>query len=88
VEEYQQIRLHIPDDVKHLMEMRLILEEDLQRAIHHAEKTGEKFVSPTTGRFLTSHRPDRVTFWVEFSTHGEQFQIHTAYSHRMEMKRA
>ena len=86
--EYKRISLHIPADIAHLMEARLILEEDLQRAIHHAETTGEKFINPATGRSLASHRPDRVTFWVEYSPVDERYQIHSAYSHRMEMKRA
>jgi hypothetical protein len=32
-------------------------------------------------------RPDRVTYWVEYSQVGEDYQVHSAYSHRMEMKR-
>jgi hypothetical protein len=32
-------------------------------------------------------RPDRVTYWVEYSRVGEDYQVHSAYSHRMEMKR-
>ncbi|MDD5177558.1 MAG: hypothetical protein PHQ05_14160 [Sterolibacterium sp.] len=79
--------MHIPEDIKQLMEDRLIREEDLQRAIHHAETTGEKFINSSTGRFLTSYRPDRVTYWVEYSPVDERYQIHCAYSHRMEMKR-
>jgi hypothetical protein len=84
---YEQIRLHIPEEVERLMEVRGILREDLQKAIHHAETTGEKFINPSTGRSLTSHRPDRVTYWVEYSPAGEEYQVHSAYSHRMEMKR-
>ena len=84
---YEQIRLHIPEEVERLMEDRRILREDVQKAIDHAETTGEKFINPSTGRSLTSHRPDRVTYWVEYSRVGEDYQVHSAYSHRMEMKR-
>lgn len=84
---YEQIRLHITEEVERLMEDRGILREDVQKAIHHAETTGEKFINPSTGRFLTSQRPDRVTYWVEYSRVGEDYQVHSAYSHRMEMKR-
>jgi glutamate synthase (NADPH/NADH) small chain len=84
---YEQIRLHIPEEVERLMEDRQIMREDLQKAIHQAETTGEKFINPSTGRSLTSLRPDRVTYWVEYSRVGEAFQVHSAYSHRMEMKR-
>jgi glutamate synthase (NADPH) small chain len=84
---YEQICLHISGEVERLMEDRGILREDVQKAIYHAETTGAKFSNPSTGRFLTSHRPDRVTYWVEYSQAGEDYQVHVAYSHRMEMKR-
>ena len=84
---YEQIRLHIPEEVERLMEDRRILREDVQKTIHHAETTGEKFINPSTGRSLASLRPDRVTYWVEYSRVGEDYQVHSAYSHRMEMKR-
>jgi len=84
---YQQIRLLIPEEVERVMEGRGILREDVQKTIHHAETTGEKFINPSTGRSLASLRPDRVTYWVEYSQVGEDYQVHSAYSHRMEMKR-
>jgi hypothetical protein len=84
---YEQIRLHISKEVERLIEDRHILREDLQKTIHHAETTGEKFINPSTGRSLASLRPDRVTYWVEYSQVGEDYQVHSAYSHRMEMKR-
>jgi hypothetical protein len=84
---YEKIRLHITKKVERLIEDRRILREDLQKTIHHAETTGEKFINPSTGRSLASLRPDRVTYWVEYSRVGEDYQVHSAYSHRMEMKR-
>lgn len=85
---YEQTRLQIPEKVEDLLEDRRILKEELQQTIHHAETTGEKFINPSTGRSLAFFRPGRVTYWVEYSRVGENYQIHTAYSHRMEMKRA
>ena len=87
MEEHEQIRLRIPAEVERLMEQRSILRQDVQRAIHNAETTGAKFNNPSNGHCLTSYRPDRVTYWVEYSRAGEEYQVHTAYSHRMEMKR-
>jgi len=83
----EQIGLSIPEEVERLMEERGILREDVQKAIEHAETTGEKFIDPSTGRSLASHRPDRVTYWVEYSRVNGDYLIHRAYSHRMEMKR-
>lgn len=85
--DYEQIRLNIPESVERLMEDRRIARENLQKVIHHAEITGEKFINPITGRSLASLRPDRVTYWVEYSSVGADYQVHSAYSHRMEMKR-
>jgi hypothetical protein len=84
---YEQIRLHIQEEVERLMENRGILKENLRETIHLAETTGEKFINPSTGRSLAFLRPDRVTYWVEYSRVGEDYHVHSAYSHRMEMKR-
>jgi glutamate synthase (NADPH) small chain len=83
----EQIHLLVSEEVGSLMEERGIGMEDAQKAIGHAETTGEKFINPATGRSLASHKPDRVTYWVEYSRIGEEYQVHRAYSHRMEMKR-
>lgn len=84
---FEQIRLHVPQEIEHLMENRGIRKEDLQKTIHHAETTGEKFINLSTGRSLASLRPARITYWVEYSRAGEEYHVHSAYSHRMEMKR-
>ena len=83
--DYDKITLHIPADVQSRMEERLILVEDIQQVIAHAESTGKKFKNPQTGHFLAYHRPGNVTYWVEYSPtpKGEGFAIHNAYSHRM-----
>lgn len=88
MDEYKRICLHIPEDIEQLLEDRMIQQEDMQMTIHHAETTGGKFINPSTGRSLASYRPDRVTFWVEYSPVDDGYHIHSAYSHRMEMKRA
>jgi hypothetical protein len=84
---YEQIRLRISDAVEQLMENRGIRREDVQATVEHGETTGQKFFNPASGRFLTSFRPGRVTYWVEYSRIDEEFEVHSAYSHRMEMKR-
>jgi hypothetical protein len=87
MKEHEQINLYIPEKVASLMKDRGILNEDIQKTIHHAETMGEKFINPTAGRSLAFFRPDRVTYWVEYSKVGETHEIHTVYSHRTEMKR-
>jgi hypothetical protein len=85
LQDYDKITLNIPADVQARMEERLILMEDIQQVIAHAESTGQKLMNPQTGHFLAHHRPGNVTYWVEFfpAPKGEGFAIHNAYSHRM-----
>ncbi len=85
LQDYDKIALNIPADVQARLEERLILVEDIQQVIAHAESTGKKLVNPRTGHFLAHHRPGNVTYWVEYSPvpQGKGFAIHNAYSHRM-----
>lgn len=84
-EEHRRIKLEMRPGVRTLLEERRILDEDLQRVIHHAETSGKKFRHPGTGRFKASFRPRAVTFWVEYDRTAEGFIVHSAYSHRMEV---
>ncbi len=84
-EDYESVRLVIPEDVGQRLEDRLILVEDIQRVIAYAERTGRKFRQAQTGRFLAHYCPTRVTYWVEYSPQGDAFEVHNAYSHRMEV---
>ena len=79
------MKLIISSEVSELLERRMILEEDLQKVVSHAEMTGEKIKDPTTGHFIARHRPVSVTYWVEYSCGASGFIIHNAYSHRMEV---
>ncbi|OPZ75521.1 MAG: NAD-dependent dihydropyrimidine dehydrogenase subunit PreT [Firmicutes bacterium ADurb.Bin456] len=79
------IKLDIAEDLKALLEERLILVEDIQKVIDYAENTGNKLYNQDTGHFMAYHRPVSVTYWVEYSPRGEGFAIHNAYSHRMQI---
>ena len=78
------MELHISAEVKQRLDARRILHDDVRMVIEHAERTGEKFCLPSSGRFLASLRPRMAAFWVEYSL-GENgvFEVHNAYSHRM-----
>jgi NADPH-dependent glutamate synthase beta subunit-like oxidoreductase len=82
---YEAIRLLIAADVQVRLEERLILIEDIQRVIEHAERTGRRLLNPANGRFLAYFKPTAVTYWVEYTPEGEVFRLHNAYSHRMEI---
>ena len=85
MEAYQEVRLHISEDVRGVLEERRITEEDVQKTIFQAETAGKKFVHPQTGRFLAGVRPYFVTFWVEYSPAGDGYEVHTAYQHRVKI---
>jgi glutamate synthase (NADPH/NADH) small chain len=80
---YEAIQLQISAEVRARLEERLILVEDIQQVIEFAERAGARFLDADTGRYLASHRPASVTYWVEYSPQGDGFVVHNAYSHRM-----
>jgi glutamate synthase (NADPH/NADH) small chain len=75
--------LRISNTVRQIMEDRLILEEDIQNVLSHAEKSGLTLLNKSNGHLLAYYCPAYVTYWVEYSKEGETFTIHNTYSHRM-----
>jgi NADPH-dependent glutamate synthase beta subunit-like oxidoreductase len=82
---FEAIKLIIPATVNEVMEDRLILEEDIQKVIEYAEKTGNKILIRNTGHYLAYYRPVSVTYWVEYLPRDGGFMIYNTYSHRMEI---
>ena len=63
------------------LEGRHILTEDVTTVLRHAADNG--FLDRRSGHYLTSWRPSRVTYWVEYAPEGDGFRVYDAYSHRM-----
>ncbi|OFX25258.1 MAG: amine oxidase [Anaeromyxobacter sp. RBG_16_69_14] len=84
-DERRPMNLIISPEVTQLMEERMILAEDVEKVIGHAEATGDKIEDKESGHLLASHRPVSVTYWVEYSVEPSGFVVHNAYSHRMEI---
>jgi hypothetical protein len=84
-EEEQKLKLSISPDVLARLEKRMILLDDVRKVIAHAEATGQKIWNSQTARFIASYRPSAVTYWVEYTIQQEEFVVHNAYSHRMEV---
>jgi Fe-S oxidoreductase len=80
------IELHISEEVLRLLEKRMILVDDVRRAIELAEQSGDKIEDPATRRSIASFRSTCVTYWVQYSALGAGFVVHNAYSHRMEVR--
>ncbi len=82
-EPYEAIKLIIAEEIRNLMEERMILVEDVQQVIQHAEKSGSKLKNTKTGTYLAHYCPASVTFWVEYRPVEDAFEIVSAYCHRM-----
>ncbi len=80
---HRQIPLLLSQEVLDQLNSRHILEEDIQKVIHHAETTGKHLINPENGRRLASFKPMRVTYWVEYQPTDQGYRIHRGYSHRM-----
>ena len=85
MEEHKNIKLIIPPAIEQRLDERRILHDDLQKVIHQAEKTGDRFRHPETGVYKACFKPFKATFWVEYTPVGDAFEIHNAYAHRMEI---
>jgi NADPH-dependent glutamate synthase beta subunit-like oxidoreductase len=83
--DYEQINIRIAAQVREILEKRRILDEDIQKVIFHAQKGGKTFFNQKTGHFKASFKHSHVTFWVEYSRDENTYDIHNAYSHRMEV---
>jgi glutamate synthase (NADPH) small chain len=85
VQPHDAIRLVVVPEVREVLERRRILDEDIRRVIHEAEKTGDRLAHPGTGRHKAVFRPYRTAVWVEYTPSPEGFVVHGAYTHRMEV---
>lgn len=79
------LKVIISDDVQNKMEERLILQEDLEKALFNAQKNKERFFNPQNSHYLTRMRIDNVTYWVEYEEKDDELLVHNVYSHRMEV---
>lgn len=80
---HTDIPLIISQEVEDLLNSRLILAEDVQKVIHHAETTSKYLISPNHNRRLAKYRPVRVTYWIEYEPTEAGYLVLNGYSHRM-----
>lgn len=78
--------LTIEPAVLDLLERRFIRPQEVHQVVAHAEATGRRFAEPGTGRVLASLTIGAVTYWVEYARDDDRLVVHSAYSHRMEIK--
>jgi glutamate synthase (NADPH/NADH) small chain len=86
VKSYEKYSFILSNEMRALIESRLILIEDIQKVIEHAEMTQERFIDQETGHMLAYFKPNLITYWVEYAPDGDGYQVYDAYSHRMEFE--
>jgi hypothetical protein len=87
-ESYESYPLLLTPEMRTILEERLILVEDVQKVIEHAETTSESFKNQQTGHTLAFFKPHLITYWVEYTHEADAWRVHDAYSHRMELEGA
>jgi len=84
-EETSKIKLILTDQIRKLLEDRMILVDDIRQVIEYAETTGSRLKNLETGRYIAYYKPVTVTYWVEYTPQEDGFLVHNAYSHRLEI---
>ena len=83
MDDHKQIRLFVAPQTKAVLEKRRLGDEEIQKTLFEAEKTGKKFIHPDTNHFLAGLRQGAVSVWVEYSPRDDGFEIHKAYQYRL-----
>ncbi len=81
-----EIDLIVPESVRADMERKLILVEDVARAIAEAEASGRKLKDKATGHSIATLRIGEFTCWAEYEATAKGFLLHRAYGHRMQVE--
>ena len=79
----ENIRLEIPENVRHKMTAGLILEDNIRLVLRQAEESGRRVLSRERGVYTAFLRQGKLTYWVEYSTDGGVYHISNVYFHRM-----
>jgi glutamate synthase (NADPH/NADH) small chain len=82
---YNEIKLHISDDIKKLLEERHILEDEIKQVIDYAETESDKLYQPDGDVYLAKLRIGNATFYVKYSVEEESYLVQSAYAHKSEM---
>ena len=81
-----EFELIVSDEVRADMERKLILVDDVIRAIAEAERSGRKLKHKTNGCFIATVRIGEFTCWAEYEPTANGFALRRAYGHRMQVE--
>ena len=85
MDSHKQIRLFVTREIRSTLEKRRLTDEEIQKILFEAEKTGKKFVNTQSGHFLAGIRYGATSVWVEYSPREDGFEIHKAYQYRLQI---
>lgn len=85
-EEGNVMKLYYGEEMKELLEERMILEEDIRKVIAAGEEEDQKILDTTRGCFIAGKQIGNVHFWVYYREKEEGYEIMNAYSHRMNFR--
>ena len=78
------IKLVINDEIKKIINERMITEKDIKETILYGEKNNIKFFDKNKKFYITSYKPKNVTFWIIYKyLNKNTYEIINSYSHRM-----
>jgi len=73
----------VPEQVRPVLEERMILDDDIRKVIAYAESSGNKLKDMDSDRYIAYHQIASVTYWVEYFPENDTFIVQNAYSHRI-----
>jgi|AGTN01.1.fsa_nt_gi hypothetical protein len=82
---WDSIKLAISPELQNKLDKRLISAADLKEAIYSAEESGDKLVGED-GQILASMVKPAVVYWVQYAGKDDQYEVTTAYSHRIKWR--
>ncbi|MBP1765097.1 MAG: gltA: glutamate synthase homotetrameric, partial [Firmicutes bacterium] len=82
-ERHLDVTIVVPEQVRPILEERMILDEDIRKVIAYAERSGNKLKHMGSGCYIAYLQIANVTYWVEYSLGNDTFIVRNAYSHRI-----
>lgn len=85
-EETADMKLYYTEELKELLEERMILEEDIREVIKDAEENQKKIMDTSKNCFIAGKQIGNVHFWVYYREKEDGWEIVNTYSHRMNFR--
>lgn len=84
--ETENMKLYYTEELKELLEERMILEEDIREVIQTAEESQQKIRDTKQDCFIAGKQIGNVHFWVYYREKADGYEILNTYSHRMNFR--